>query len=86
MHRRCRRDPVRDSLRSNGLLAVHLYGDRHGWIREEIIFVTKDQVEGLISGLSVLDIREIDDVMPSAMGDQVRMHIFDLVARNMAAI
>ena len=78
-------DRVCDSLRPNGLIAVHLFGDRHGWMREEMTFVTNDQVEGLISGLAVLDLREIDEVMPSAMGDQVRMHIFDLVARNLAA-
>ena len=77
-------DRVCDSLRPNGLIAVHLFGDRHGWMREEMTFVTNDQVEGLISGLAVLDLREMDEVMPSAMGDQVRMHIFDVVARNTA--
>jgi len=34
-------------------------------------FVTRDQ---------------IDEVMPSAAGDKVRMHIFDLVARDPTAI
>ena len=77
-------DRVCASLRPNGLIAVHLFGDRHGWMREEMTFVTNDQVEGLISGLTVLDLREMDEVMPSAMGDQVRMHIFDVVARNTA--
>ena len=42
----------------------------------------RDQVEELASGLMVLDLREIDEVMPSAAGDKVRMHIFDLVARD----
>lgn len=78
-------DRVCDSLRPNGLIAVHLFGDRHGWMREEMTFVTNDQLGGLVSGLAVLDLREIDEVLPSATGDQVRMHIFDLVARNIAA-
>lgn len=75
-------DGVCGSIRPSGLLAVHLFGDRHGWRREEMTFVTREQVEDLISGLKVLDLREDDKVMPSAAGDRVRMHIFDLVARD----
>lgn len=78
-------DRVCGSLLPNGLIAVHLFGDRHGWMREEMTFVTNDQVEELVTGLAVVDLREIDEVMPSATGDKVRMHIFDLVARNVAA-
>jgi hypothetical protein len=47
--------------------------------------VTRDRVEELVSGLEVIDLREIDEVMPSAAGDNVRMHIFELVARNSTA-
>jgi tellurite methyltransferase len=75
-------DRVCGSLGPNGLLAVHLFGDRHGWMHEEMTFLTRDQVEHLVSGLVVLDLREIDEVMPSAAGDKVRMHVFDLVARD----
>ena len=75
-------DGVCGSIRPSGLLAVHLLGDRHGWRREEMTFVTREQVEDLISGLKVLDLREDNEVMPSAAGDRVRMHIFDLVARD----
>ena len=49
-------------------------------------FVTRDQVEDLASDLEVIDLREIDEVMPSAAGDKVRMHVFELVARGSTAV
>lgn len=70
------------AVRPHGLIAVHLFGDRHEWVRDEMTFVTRGQVSELASRLTILDLREIDEPMPSAAGDMVRMHTFDLVARN----
>ena len=72
------------SLLPDGLIAVDLFGDRHGWSAEQdMTFVTSDQVNGLISNLEVLDLREVDEIRPTAVGgDMVRMHTFDVIART----
>lgn len=72
---------VRGALRPGGLLACDLFGVRDDWAHEaDWSFVTRDQVLGMVEGLRLCSLHEVEEEGP-AYGGPKHWHLFQVVAR-----
>lgn len=76
---------VRNAIRGGGVLAVNLFGERDTWAQPDTLvpgltFHTRDQVEQLVRGLTVVEISEHEYDGPSGGGPK-HWHRFDVIAR-----
>jgi hypothetical protein len=69
-------------LRPGGLLACDLFGDRDTWYgTEDMTFVTRDLVHGLVEGLELRSLHEIEED-GQAYGGPKHWHTFQVIARR----
>jgi SAM-dependent methyltransferase len=76
---------VRDRLRPGGFVVVNLFGDRHEWAGREpdTTFLSRIEVEGLLDGLEIADLREVEEDGDSFVGP-THWHVFEVIARRPA--
>jgi SAM-dependent methyltransferase len=74
---------IRASLRPGGRFAGNLFGVRDGWAPAEgITFLTRGEVEGLLAGLEVERLDEVEDDGRTALGTPKHWHLFHVIARQ----
>ena len=69
------------ALRPGGVLAVDLFGDRDDWAAGDGTFLTRDEVDELVTGLEVLRLHEEERDGPAFSGPK-HWHTYQLVARR----
>ncbi|WP_431695938.1 methyltransferase domain-containing protein [Kocuria rhizophila] len=69
------------ALRPGGVLAVDLFGDRDDWAAGDGTFLTRDEVDELVTGLEVLRLDEEERDGPAFSGPK-HWHTYQLVARR----
>ena len=72
------------ALRPGGLFTGNLFGIRDAWnvSGSGMTFHTRAQVESLLQGLETLELREIEDTVTLASGEDHAAHAFDIIARK----
>lgn len=79
---------IRTAVRSGGVLAISLFGDRGSWASGDstvvgMTFHTGREVEGLFEDLVILDLEELEHDGPSGRGPK-HWHRCDVIARRPA--
>jgi SAM-dependent methyltransferase len=73
---------IRSALRPGALLACDLFGDRDQWVgTPDMNFVTRDRVQGLVAGLDLRSLHEIEEEGRTFSGPK-HWHTFQVVARQ----
>lgn len=77
---------LRAALNPNGLMAVHLFGDRDSWAHGDsavggMTFHQRAEVEALLEGLEILQLEEKEFDGPSGRGPK-HWHRFNIIARE----
>jgi tellurite methyltransferase len=71
------------ALRPGGRFAGHLFGPNDSWaVRPEMNFHSRAQVERLLDGFEVEQLREMDEDGATATGEAKHWHVFWIVARK----
>ena len=74
---------VRSSLLPGGRFCGQLFGERDGWAAtDDMTFHSRAQVEGLLEGLELERLDEVDEDGRTAVGDPKHWHLFHVVARR----
>lgn len=75
---------LRDSLREGGVVAATFFGKRDGWNVPEnnLSFSTRADVEGMFTGLDLIELTEVEEDGYTADGSPKHWHVFHLVARH----
>jgi len=74
---------LKDSLTTRGVFAGQLFGDRDEWkTNPNMTFHTQEEVQGLLSGLEVLELREEEKDGATVSGDSKHWHVFHILARK----
>ena len=74
---------IRRSLLPGGRVCGQLFGDRDGWApSDELTFHTRPDVEGLLDGLEIEQLDELEEDGRTAVGDAKHWHLFHVVARR----
>lgn len=71
-------------LKPGGYLCFSLFGDRDGWAnsRETMTFLTRENVESMLSVFDVIRFIEDDDIAPTASGKIKNWHIYTIIAKK----
>ncbi|MGP9536604.1 class I SAM-dependent methyltransferase [Brachybacterium sp. AOP43-C2-M15] len=72
---------IREALRPCGILAVDLFGDHDDWADTDGTYLSRDDVEGLLDGLEILELTEEERDGRSFSGPK-HWHTFQLIARR----
>lgn len=73
---------IRSALRPDGWVAVDLFGERDSWAgRDDMTFVSRDDLDDLLLGLRVVDLEEEDVDGASFIGPK-HWHIYHVIARR----
>jgi len=72
---------MRDALRPGGVLAVDLFGDRDDWAGTDGTFLTRAEVETLVSGFDVLSLQERERDGASFQGPK-HWHTYQVLVRR----
>lgn len=71
------------SLRIGGRFAGDLFGVQHAWReRDEMTFVTREQIEALLAAFDVERLDERAEERPTAFQGMQHWHSFDIIARK----
>lgn len=71
------------ALGPGGLFAGHLFGDRDTWAaRAEMTTHGRAEVEALLRGWEIIDLRETEWDGATTLGDPKHWHLFEIVARR----
>ena len=72
------------SLKAGGIFVGQLFGERDQWNNPEtgMTFHTREQVEELLKGLEVLELKEEEKDEKPVVGDIKHWHIFHIIARK----
>jgi SAM-dependent methyltransferase len=74
---------IGDALRPDGRFCGQLFGDRDGWAPDPgITFITRAQVDNLLSAYDVERLDEIEEDSTTALGEAKHWHLFHVVARR----
>lgn len=76
---------VINSLKSGGVFAGQLFGDRDEWNKEgrKLTFHTKEEVEQLVSRLKIVKLEEEDKEGKTAAGPVKHWHVFHFIAKKL---
>jgi SAM-dependent methyltransferase len=75
---------IRQALRPGGIFAGQLFGPHDSWAGNPgMVFHDRSEVETLLDGLDVLELRETDEDGQARSGPK-HWHLFDIVARKPA--
>ncbi|MBA2254809.1 MAG: methyltransferase domain-containing protein [Chloroflexi bacterium] len=73
---------LRAALRPGATIVVNLFGPKDSWAPDEAMsFVDRDRIEGLIDGLELLVLDEVERDGEAFSGAK-HWHVFDIVARR----
>jgi tellurite methyltransferase len=71
------------TLQPGGLFAGHLFGEHDTWsARAEMTILSRPEVERLLDGWDVIDLRETEWDGATALGEPKHWHLFEIVARR----
>lgn len=74
---------IGDALRPNGRFCGQFFGDRDGWAPDpDITFLSRAQVENLLSAYDVERLDEVEEDSTTALGEAKHWHLFHVVARR----
>ena len=74
---------IRRSLRPAGRFVGNLFGDRDGWATVDgVTFLTAEEVDGLLAGLDVERLDEVERDGHTALGRPKHWHVFNVIARQ----
>jgi hypothetical protein len=72
---------IRDALLPGGVLAVDLFGLRHGWASRGTAH-SREAVDAMLSGLEVLTLDERNEPRPTVKEGVIQWHAFFVIARR----
>ena len=71
------------ALDPGGIFAGHLFGDRDSWSgRAEMTVLSRREVDRLLEGWHVIQLRETEWDGETALGEPKHWHLFEIVARR----
>ena len=74
---------ITGALRPGGVFCGQLFGDRNEWAdRDDMTFLAREAVEGLLAGLEVVELEEVEGEFSTATGEDKYWHYYDIVARK----
>ena len=74
---------IRERLVPGGRFCGHLFGDHDDWAGgENMNFHSRNEVGGLLEGLEVERLDEVDEDGKTALGEAKHWHVFHVVARR----
>lgn len=75
-------DATTSALRPNGLFVGHFFGPNDTWAgTPDMTFHTRDEVQAMLTGLDVVQLRE-EDADGQAVGGEKHWHVFHVIARK----
>lgn len=74
---------LKDSLKKGGILTGNLFGVRDEWVEKPgVLTHLKYEVQELLQGLEILELREIEYDGTTAAGSVKHWHVFEFIARK----
>jgi SAM-dependent methyltransferase len=78
---------IKDSLKPGGIFTGQFFGIRDQWNVPDtsMTFLTRAQVDGLLSDMRVIELREEEHMGKTANGEAKYWHVFHIIAQKVAA-
>lgn len=73
-----------DSILPGGYFVGNFFGINDEWknIRDDMVFLEKEQVKKLFENFEIIDFKEIEENSKTGMGDMKHWHIFNVIAKK----
>ena len=77
-------EKITDSILVNGYFVGNFFGINDEWknIRDDMVFIEKEQVKKLFENFEIIDFKEIEENSKTGMGDMKHWHIFNVIAKK----
>ena len=72
------------ALQKGGYFVGNFFGTKDSWakIREKMVFLTKDQVLGLLEPFEIIKFEEIEKDGKTGLGEIKHWHTFEIIAKK----
>ena len=76
---------IGDSILKDGYFVVNFFGDNDEWknTKEEITFLTKEQVIELFKNFEIIEFKEVEKDDLTGLGKMKHWHIFNVIAKKL---